>query len=339
MYNKTWREKRVNLNAGEKAVMYFDETIKPNTFIFVGSSQNIVVSTEREVSEQHYEMLINKNDTQIFAKPKNINALYIGNFGKEIASFLLYYSFGEFDANLLKRTNGTVTIDGILPAGENHIGSVSVDRALPRGQNYIGSVGVSGELPEGHKHLGVVTLNQLAPLPSGTNLLGKVNIENPIPAGNNHIGSVDITDFRIDYIDKKSRLFPLYGGMKTVNARSQLEIPTEYIIENGSDRFVFMLDAFYIKTEKNLSNTDGIIRLERNANFSDFDYNPSMLVSKSVDSDSKNVYKSDDLSFVICGEQCSKIGSMHIENYTEKNINIYIELWYLLVRKILGGTI
>lgn len=319
MYNKTWREKRVNLNAGEKAVMYFDETIKPNTFIFVGSSQNIVVSTEREVSEQHYEMLINKNDTQIFAKPKNINALYIGNFGKEVASFLLYYSFGEFDANLLKRTNGTVTIDGILPAGENHIGSVGVDRSLPTGHNHIGNVSISEKLPSGNNHI------------------GNVSITNPLPAGTNHLGTVDINNFRIDNIDKKSRLFPLYGGMKTVNARSQLEIPIEYLTKHGSDTFVFMLDAFYIKTEKNLSNTDGIIRLERNANFTAFDYNTNMLVSKSVDgNDSKNVYKSDDLSFAICGEQCSKIGSMVIENYTEKNINIYIELWYLLVRKIMG---
>lgn len=332
MYNKTWREKRVNLNAGEKAVMYFDETIKPNTFIFVGSSQNIVVSTEREVSEQHYEMLINKNDTQIFAKPKNINALYIGNFGKEVASFLLYYSFGEFDANLLKRTNGTVTIDGILPAGENHIGSVGVDRALPRGNNYIGSVGVSGELPEGHKHLGVVTLNQSVPLPSGTHLLGKVNIENPIPEGNHHIGSVTIPNFDPDSFNAEKRVFSVGGKQDVIKGKQTKNIPIEYLVDHNNDRYIFMLSGFYIRSNSDLDGGNGFIRLSKDENFAELDYNTRLLFLAEKDGE-ENIYHSDNLSFIFGNSRYSKIGSFTIENFEENDIQMYIELYYTLVRK------
>lgn len=332
MYNKTWREKRVNLNAGEKAVMYFDETIKPNTFIFVGSSQNIVVSTEREVSEQHYEMLINKNDTQIFAKPKNINALYIGNFGKEVASFLLYYSFGEFDANLLKRTNGTVTIDGILPAGENHIGSVGVDRALPKGQNYIGSVGVSGELPEGHKHLGVVTLNQLAPLPPGSHLIGKVNIYDPIPTGNNHIGSVTIPNFDPDSFNTEKRVFTVGGTQYIINGKQTKNIPIDHLVDHGSNRFMFMLSGFYIRSNSDLDGGNGIIRLTKDENFGALNYNPRLLFLAEKEGD-ENVYHSDNLCFIFGDSRYSKIGSFTIENFEENDIQVYMELYYTLVRK------
>lgn len=316
MYNKTWREKRVNLNAGEKAVMYFDETIKPNTFIFVGSSQNIVVSTEREVSEQHYEMLINKNDTQIFAKPKNINALYIGNFGKEVASFLLYYSFGEFDANLLKRTNGTVTIDGILPAGENHIGSVSVDR----------------ELPEGHKHLGVVTLNQTAPLPSGSNLIGKVNIYDPIPEGNHHIGSVNIPNFDPDSFNTEKRVFSVGGKQYVINGKQTKNIPIEYLVDHNNDRYIFMLSGFYIRSNSDLDGGNGIIRLSKDENFAELDYNTRLLFLAEKDGE-ENIYHSDNLSFIFGNSRYSKIGSFTIENFEENDIQMYIELYYTLVRK------
>lgn len=316
MYNKTWREKRVNLNAGEKAVMYFDETIKPNTFIFVGSSQNIVVSTEREVSEQHYEMLINKNDTQIFAKPKNINALYIGNFEKENASFLLYYSFGEFDANLLKRTNGTVTIDGILPAGENHIGSVGID----------------GELPEGHKHIGVVTLNQTAPLPPGSHLIGKVNIYDPIPTGNNHIGSVTIPNFSPDSFNTEKRVFTVGGTHYIINGKQTKNIPIEKLVDHDSTRFMFMLSGFYIRSNSDLDGGNGIIRLTKDENFGALNYNPRLLFLAEKDGD-ENIYRSDNLCFIFGDSRYSKIGSFTIENFGENDIRMYIELYYTLIRK------
>lgn len=316
MYNKTWREKRVNLNAGEKTVLYFDETVKPNTFIFVGSSQNIVISTEREVSEQHYEMLINKNDTQIFAKPKNINALYIGNFGKEVASFLLYYSFGEFDANLLKRTNGTVTIDGILPAGENHIGNVGVDRALP----------------EGHKHIGVVTLNQTAPLPPGSHLIGKVNIYDPIPTGNNHIGFVTINNFDPDAFNTEKRVFTVGGTQYLINGKQTKNIPIEHLVDHGNNRYIFMLSGFYIRSNSDLDGGNGIIRLTKDENFSALNYNPRLLFLAEKEGD-ENVYHSDNLCFIFGNSRYSKIGSFTIENFEENDIQLYMELYYTLVRK------
>lgn len=298
MYNKTWREKRVNLNAGEKAVMYFDETIKPNTFIFVGSSQNIVVSTEREVSEQHYEMLINKNDTQIFAKPKNINALYIGNFGKEVASFLLYYSFGEFDANLLKRTNGTVTIDGILPAGENHIGNVGIDRALPAGNNH----------------------------------LGQVSIDKPIPPGNNYIGTVGLSNIDLDSFNTEKRIFPVGGTQYTINGKQTKTIPLDFGIDKGTVRYIFKLSGFYIRSNSDLDGGNGFIRLTKDETFGALNYNPRLLFLAEKDGD-ENVYHSDNLCFILKESICSKIDSFTIENFEENDIQVYMELYYTLVRK------
>ena len=298
MYNKTWREKRVNLNAGEKTVLYFDETVKPNTFIFVGSSQNIVISTEREVSEQHYDMLINKNDTQIFAKPKNINALYIGNFGKEVASFLLYYSFGEFDANLLKRTNGTVTIDGILPAGENHIGSVGIDRALP----------------------------------AGNNRLGQVSIDKPIPPGNNYIGSVGLSNIDLDSFNTEKRIFPIGGTRYTINGKQTKTIPLDYGIDKGTVRYIFKLSGFYIRSNSDLDGGNGIIRLTKDETFGALNYNPRLLFLAEKDGD-ENVYHSDNLCFILKERICSKIDSFTIENFEENDIQLYMELYYTLVRK------
>ena len=354
MYNKTWREKRVNLNAGEKAVMYFDETIKPNTFIFVGSSQNIVVSTEREVSEQHYEMLINKNDTQIFAKPKNINALYIGNFGKEVASFLLYYSFGEFDANLLKRTNGTVTIDGILPAGENHIGNVGIDRALPAGNNhlgqvsidkpippgnnYIGTVGLSNidldffntELPAGENHIGNVGIDRA--LPAGNNHLGQVSIDKPIPPGNNYIGTVGLSNIDLDSFNTEKRIFPVGGTQYTINGKQTKTIPLDFGIDKGTVRYIFKLSGFYIRSNSDLDGGNGFIRLTKDETFGALNYNPRLLFLAEKDGD-ENVYHSDNLCFILKESICSKIDSFTIENFEENDIQVYMELYYTLVRK------
>lgn len=159
--NRTWRERRAQLQPNKSEVYFFSDTQPNHILISNPAPAALYVGVSGEVNPQTYDLAIPPYGTRLYARMNGTQSVYFYSDSVEPVNIQLTSWVAEFNpASVAQSVEmigagadgllGIVEINNILsslPTGENVIGGVFISdfaKPLPNGNNKIGSVDVAG---------------------------------------------------------------------------------------------------------------------------------------------------------------------------------------------------